>query len=71
MLSNRYEIENYKETNIKMNFVEIEKRGWRIPEPIMSRDEEWKQIAMHGDCYDEAFDKSRSVFKNYKLDSNF
>ena len=25
---------------------------------------------MHGDCYDEAFDKSRSVFKNYKLDSN-
>ena len=42
MLSTKYEIEVYKETNIKMNYIEVDKRGWRIAEPIVSRDEEWK-----------------------------
>lgn len=42
MLSQKYDIERYKQTNVQMNFVIIKNRGWRIGKPMVDRDEEWK-----------------------------
>ena len=44
MLSNRYQKERFKQSNVVMNYVDIPMRGWRIGPPMIDRDLEWKRL---------------------------
>ena len=46
MLSKRYPMEHYKETNVMMNYIDVTKRGWRLSKPLIDRDEEWKRMTL-------------------------
>ena len=69
MLSQEYDTETYKETNLKMNYIDVEQRGWRINAPPVNRDDEWKDMIDESDDEEEVFDKAKSVFKNFKTDT--
>lgn len=69
MLSSKFKIEKYKETNVQMNFVEVPERGWKIEKPMVDRDIEWREIADEVHDGSENFDKQRSVFRSFKLDT--
>ena len=69
MLSQEYDTECYKETNLKMNYIDVERRGWRINPPPVNRDDEWKDMIDESDDEEEVFDKAKSVFKNFKTDT--
>ena len=40
-----------------MNYVEVQPRGWKINDPLVDRDDEWKEIVDASDEDDEIFDK--------------
>ena len=52
-----------------MNYVEVPARGWKIESPMIDRDTEWKGLIDQEEDGDEVFDKGKSLFKNYKLDT--
>ena len=69
MLSTEYGITNYKETNVRMNIIKVDQRGWRIGPTISDREKEWKDILGETSDEEEVFDKHKSVFKSYKLET--
>ena len=69
MLSSQYATEKYKETNVTMNVIEVLERGWKIDAPMVDRDTEWRELADLVENGGEIFDKQRSVFRTYKLDT--
>lgn len=69
MLSSGYPVEKYKETNIQMNYIDVGQRDWQISTPMVERDTEWRDLADIGEEGETSFDKTRSVFKNFKIDS--
>ena len=68
MLSQDFATETYKETNVRMNYVDVAARAWRLQEPLVPRDLEWAELAAPSDDEEEIFDKAKSVFRNFKLD---
>lgn len=52
-----------------MNYVVVGERGWRIEKPMVDRDDEWRELADQVHDGSELFDKQRSVFRSYKLDT--
>ena len=52
-----------------MNYVVVKERGWRIEKPMVDRDDEWRELADQVHDGSELFDKQRSVFRSYKLDT--
>ena len=52
-----------------MNYVEVPERGWKIDKPMVSRDIEWREIADQVQDGSHSFDKQRSVFRTFKLDT--
>ena len=52
-----------------MNFIEVPERGWKIEKPMVDRDIEWREIADEVCDGGETFDKQRSVFRTFKLDT--
>ena len=69
MLSQDFKIELYKQTNIRMNYVDVQARDWRLNAPLVNRDDEWAELCGESDEEEEIFDKAKSVFKNFKLDT--
>jgi len=70
MLSSKFGIERYKQTNVQMNFVLVKNRGWKIGKPLVDRNEEWKALCEETANGVEMFDKSKSVFRNFRLDTD-
>lgn len=52
-----------------MNYIDLEQRGWQIGAPMVDRDTEWRDLADIGEEGETNFDKAKSVFKNFKIDS--
>ena len=52
-----------------MNYVEVSERGWKIDKPMLDRDTEWREIADQVEDGAHSFDKQRSVFRTFKLDT--
>ena len=69
MLSSRFPMERFKETNIKMNYVDVPERGWKIDPPMVDRDLEWRLLVEQTEGGECSFDKNRSVFRTFKLDT--
>ena len=69
MLSQMYPTEQYKQTNVIMNYIKVEARDWRICRPMIDRDAEWKEIVHFSEGDEETFDFKKSVFRNFKLDT--
>ena len=52
-----------------MNYIDVSERGWKIERPMVDRDEEWRLLAEQTESGNHTFDKNRSVFANFKLDT--
>ena len=52
-----------------MNYLEVTERGWKIEQAMVDRDTEWRELADVAQDGSEAFDKQRSVFRTFKLDT--
>ena len=52
-----------------MNYIEVAERGWKIEQAMVDRDTEWRELADVAQDGSESFDKQRSVFRTFKLDT--
>ena len=52
-----------------MNYIDVPARGWKLTDPLLDRDDEWQELAAPSDDEEELFDKQKSVFRTYKLDT--
>ena len=53
-----------------MNYVDVPKRGWKIGAAPVDRDKEWQDAVDKSDCEEEGFEKGKSVFKGFKVDTD-